>query len=158
MDAKTIFQPKIWYIICGAMALLGGIENNINAENWAESAWGTDGVNDQTVAMEVLFGVFMVGFGAMGLVCAFLLEGKVQARFAMANGGVMIAFFVLLFVMLGETGYNFPSAAFLAPPFVLFGGLIASGYLHMNDDEAPAAEARAWTLYATCVTLRSLTR
>ena len=59
MDAKTIFQPKIWYIICGAMALLGGIENNINAENWAESAWGTDGVNDQTVAMEVLFGVFM---------------------------------------------------------------------------------------------------
>jgi len=27
MDAKTIFQPKIWYIIAGAMALIGGIEN-----------------------------------------------------------------------------------------------------------------------------------
>ena len=129
MDAKTIFQPKIWYIICGAMALLGGIENNINAENWAESAWGTDGVNDQTVAMEVLFGVFMVGFGAMGLVCAFLLEGKVQARFAMANGGVMIAFFVLLFVMLGERATTSPAPR-LAPPFVLFGGSLPQAIPH----------------------------
>ena len=50
MDAKTIFQPKIWYIICGAMALIGGIENNINAESWADSAWGADGVNDQSIA------------------------------------------------------------------------------------------------------------
>jgi len=144
MDAKKFFQPKIWYIICGAMALLGGIENNINAETWAESAWGADGVNDQTVAMEVLFGVFMIGFGAMGLVCAFVLEGTVQAKFAMVNGGVMIGFFVLLFVLLGGTGYAFPSAGFLAPPFVLFGGLITAGYLHMNDEdveEAPAPEA-----------------
>ena len=54
MDAKTIFQPKIWYIICGAMALIGGIENNINAESWADSAWGADGVNDQSIAMEKL--------------------------------------------------------------------------------------------------------
>ena len=37
MDAKKIFQPKIWYIICGAMALIGGIENNINAETWAKN-------------------------------------------------------------------------------------------------------------------------
>ena len=141
MDAKTIFQPKIWYIICGGMALLGGIENNINAETWAESAWGADGVNDQTVALEVLFGVFMIGFGVMGLVCAFILEGTVQAKFAMVNGGVMIGFFVLLFIMLGGTGYAFPGVVFLAPPFVLFGGLITAGYLHMNDGEAPPAEA-----------------
>jgi len=90
----------------------------------------------------VLFGVFMIGFGAMGLVCAFVLEGTVQAKFAMVNGGVMIGFFILLFVLLGGTGYAFPSAGFLAPPFVLFGGLITAGYLHMNDDDvAPAAEA-----------------
>ena len=48
MDAKTIFQPKIWYIIAGAMALIGGIENNINAESWAESAWGADGAVSYT--------------------------------------------------------------------------------------------------------------
>jgi len=140
MDAKKIFQPKIWYILCGAMALLGGIDNNINAESWAKSAWGADGVNDQSVAMEVLFGVFMIGFGAMGLVCAFVLEGTVQAKFAMVNGGVMIGFFILLFIMLGGTDYALPSVPFLAPPFVLFGGLITAGYLHMNDDEAPPAE------------------
>ena len=89
MDAKTIFQPKIWYIVCGVVALAGGIENNINAETWAESAWGVDGVNDQALAMEALFGLFMCGFGVMGLTCAFVLEGKAQARFAIANGAVI---------------------------------------------------------------------
>ena len=78
MDAKTIFQPKIWYIIAGAMALIGGIENNINAETWAENAWGADGVNDQSTAMEKLFGLFMAGFGAMGLTCALPLMAKLK--------------------------------------------------------------------------------
>ena len=54
MDMKTIFRPKVWYIICGAMALLGGIENNINASNWAESAWGEAGVNDQSLALSLI--------------------------------------------------------------------------------------------------------
>ena len=139
MDAKTIFQPKIWYIICGAIALIGGIENNINAETWAESAWGVDGVNDQALAMEALFGLFMCGFGAMGLTCAFVLEGKAQARFALANGVVISLFFVAMFFVLPTTGYEMPGAAFLAPPFLFMGGLMASGYLHMNDD-AVAAE------------------
>ena len=67
MDAKTIFQPKIWYIICGAVALIGGIENNINAETWAESAWGEGNANEQALAMEALFGLFMCGFGQWDL-------------------------------------------------------------------------------------------
>jgi hypothetical protein len=138
MDAKKIFQPKIWYIIAGAMALLGGIENNINAESWAEKAWGADGVNDQSIAMEKLFGLFMAGFGAMGLTCAFALDGKAQAKFALANGAVISLFFVAMFVLLPSTGYEMPAAAFLAPPFVFMGGLMVSGYLHMNDEEQAA--------------------
>ncbi|GIR07853.1 MAG: hypothetical protein CM15mP18_1820 [Methanobacteriota archaeon] len=106
MDMKTIFRPKVWYIICGAMALIGGIENNINASSWAESAWGEAGVNDQSLAMEVLFGTFMIGFGAMSLTSAF---GEERLRqFAVFNGGVMMAFF-LMFVMLNSTGYNMPA-------------------------------------------------
>ena len=137
MDAKTIFQPKIWYIVCGGIALLGGIENQINAETWAESAWGTTGdANDQALAMEVLFGLFMCGFGAMGLACAFALDGAAQAKFAMVNGSIMIAFFLAMFVLLPGTGYEMPGAAFLAPPFVLLGGLIYAGYLHSQDAEA----------------------
>jgi hypothetical protein len=31
-----------------------------------------------------------------------------------------------------------PGAAFLAPPFVFMGGLMASGYLHMNEEEQAA--------------------
>ena len=96
MDAKTIFQPKIWYIICGAVALIGGIENNINAETWAESAWGEGNANEQALAMEALFGLFMCGFGAMGLTCAFALEGTAQAKFALANGAVISAFFITI--------------------------------------------------------------
>ena len=143
MDAKTIFQPKIWYIIAGAMALIGGIENNINAETWAESAWGADGVNDQSIAMEKLFGLFMAGFGAMGLTCAFALEGKAQAKFALANGAVISAFFIAMFVVLPTTGYEIPGIAWLVPPFLFMGGLMASGYLHMNDDEAAQESTEA---------------
>ncbi|MEC7682038.1 MAG: hypothetical protein VXA63_04550 [Euryarchaeota archaeon] len=134
MDAKKIFQPKIWYIICGAMALIGGIENNINAESWAESAWGVDGVNDQSLAMEALFGLFMAGFGAMALTSAFVLSGTSQAKFAMVNGGVMMAFFLAMFVVLGDTGYELPGVAWLIPPFLLLGGLTTAGYLHKDGE------------------------
>ena len=134
MDAKKIFQPKVWYIICGAMALIGGIENNINAETWAESAWGADGVNDQSLAMEALFGLFMAGFGAMALTSAFVLSGTSQAKFAMANGGVMMAFFLAMFVVLGDTGYELPGVAWLIPPFLLLGGLTTAGYLHKDGE------------------------
>ena len=136
MDAKKIFQPKIWYIICGAMALIGGIENNINDESWAESAWGVDGVNDQSLAMEALFGLFMAGFGAMALTSAFVLSGTSQAKFAMANGGVMMAFFLAMFVVLGDTGYELPGVAWLIPPFLFLGGLTAAGYLHKDGEES----------------------
>ena len=134
MDAKKIFQPKIWYIICGAMALIGGIENNINAESWAESAWGVDGVNDQSLAMEALFGLFMAGFGAMALTSAFVWSGTSQAKFAMVNGGVMMAFFLAMFVVLGDTGYELPGVTWLIPPFLLLGGLTTAGYLHKDDE------------------------
>ena len=134
MDAKKIFQPKIWYIICGAMALIGGIENNINAESWAESAWGVDGVNDQSLAMEAIFGLFMAGFGAMALTSAFVLSGTSQAKFAMANGGVMMAFFLAMFAVLGDTGYELPGVAWLIPPFLLLGGLTTAGYLHKDGE------------------------
>ena len=133
---KTIFRPRVWYIISGALALIGGIENIINASSWAENAWGVENVNAQSEAMEVLFGTFMIGFGAMSLTSAFVLKGTAQGMFAMFNGGVMIAFFLLMFVMLNSTGYDMPGVAFLVPPFILLGGLSYSGYLHMTDDEA----------------------
>ena len=116
------------------MALIGGIENNINAESWAESAWGVDGVNDQSLAMEALFGLFMAGFGAMALTSAFVLSGTSQAKFAMANGGVMMAFFLAMFVVLGDTGYELPGVAWLIPPFLLLGGLTTAGYLHKDGE------------------------
>ena len=139
MDAKKIFQPKIWYIICGAMALIAGIENMYNAEMWAESAWGKDGVNEQSKAMETLFGLFMCGFGTMGLVCAFVLDGTAQAKFAMVNAGVIMAFFVAMFAILPGTGYEMPGVAFLIPPFLLLGGLLASGYMHSSDEQITEA-------------------
>ena len=108
----------------------------INAETWAESAWGKDGVNEQSKAMETLFGLFICGFGAMGLVCAFVLDGTTQAKFAMVNAVVIMAFFVAMFVVLPGTGYEMPGAAWLVPPFIFLGGLLAAGYMHMNGEDA----------------------
>ena len=116
--------------------MIGGIENMMNASTWAESAWGVENVNEQTEAMEVLFGTFMTGFGAMSMAAAFVLKGTAQGTFAVFNGGIMIAFFLFMFVMLNSTGYNMPGAPFLVPPFILLGGLAYSGFLHMTDDES----------------------
>jgi hypothetical protein len=69
------------------------------------------------------------------LTAAFALKGTAQGTFAVFNGGVMIAFFLLMFVMLNSTGYNMPGVAFLVPPFILLGGLSYSGFLHMTDGE-----------------------
>lgn len=140
MDYKKIFQPKIWFIIGGVMAIIGGIENNINAETWAKSAWGDDGATTQALALEHVFGAFMVAFGAMALVCAFVLEETSQAKFAVANASVMITFFLGLFALLGYAEYQVPGIEWLIPPFVFLGGLLASGIIHMNTDEVEATE------------------
>ena len=139
MDIKKIFQPKIWYIVCGAAALLGGSEHIINAETWAESAWGS--YNDQSIAHETFFGLIFAGFGLMSFVSAFVLSGTMQAKFAMANGGVMLLIFIMIFVVLPTTGYNLPGVAWLITPFILMGALITSGYLHMNEEDSVSAEA-----------------
>jgi hypothetical protein len=43
-----------------------------------------------------------------------------------------------MFLFLPSTGYEMPGAAFLVPPFIFMGGLMASGYLHMNEEEQTA--------------------
>ena len=121
------------------MALIAGIENMINAETWAESAWGKDGVNEQSKAMETLFGLFICGFGAMGLVCAFVLDGTTHAKFAMGNAVVIMAFLLAMVAVLPTTGYEMPGVAWLVPPFLFLGGLLASGYLHSNDEQSAEA-------------------
>jgi hypothetical protein len=70
----------------------------------------------------------------MGITCAFALDGKAQAKFAIANGAVISLFFVTMFFFLPSTGYEMPGAGFLIPPFIFLGGLMASGYLHMNEE------------------------
>ena len=59
----------------------------------------------------------------------------------MANGGVMLLIFIMIFVVLPTTGYNLPGVAWLIPPFILMGALITSGYLHMNEEDSVSAEA-----------------
>ena len=65
-----------------------------------------------------------------------MLDGTTQAKFAMVNAGAIMAFFVAMFAVLPTTGYEMPGVAWLVPPFLFLGGLLASGYLHMNETES----------------------
>jgi hypothetical protein len=40
---------------------------------------------------------------------------------------------VLLGIIFPTTGYEMPGIAWLVPPFLFMGGLMASGYLHLED-------------------------
>ena len=46
----------------------------------------------------------------------------------------MMAFFLAMFVVLGDTGYELPGVAWLIPPFLLLGGLTTAGYLHKDGE------------------------
>ena len=36
------FDPQTIMIVVGIIAMIAGIDTNINSEAWAESAWGTE--------------------------------------------------------------------------------------------------------------------
>ncbi|MEC8680575.1 MAG: hypothetical protein ACPICH_06165 [Poseidonia sp.] len=86
------------------------------------------------------WGVFGIPYGVLAIASGLLLTGSDRAKMALTAGLTFIVTFLALVTISNGNGYEVPMGQ-AAPLFVVLIALTASGYLHMNDDEAPAAEA-----------------
>ena len=130
------FDPKTYMIFVGIIAAIGGIDTFVNAEMWAESAWGTEiSAESKNIAetYEKIWGVFIIPLGLLCITAALVLDDKNRAVMAFYSGCVMLAFFIGFFLFMRTTDYTSPSIEFIIPPFVVLGILIFSGYKHMQE-------------------------
>ena len=139
MDAKKILNPKGWLMAFGLIFILLGTSNYLTAETAAEAAYPDP--TDRDVFYEQTFGLFTMALAVMALTTGLVVTGRALSILAMTSSGVMIVMMSLHY-MAGEAvdyGYNDP--AILGVVLALIATMGVSGFLHLNDDEAPAAEA-----------------
>ena len=136
VEKFTSLDPKTIMIVVGIIAMIAGIDTNINSESWAESAWGTEiSAESKNIAetYEKIWGVFIMPLGLLCITAALVLDDKNRAVMAFYSGCVMLAFFIGFFLFMRTTDYTSPSIEFIIPPFVVLGILIFSGYKHMQE-------------------------
>lgn len=123
----------------GLIFILLGTGNYLTAEASSETAYPDP--TDRDVFYEQTFGLFTVALAVMALTTALVVTGRPLSIMAMTSSGVMIVMMSLHY-MAGEAvdyGYNDPVV--LGVVLTLIATMGVSGYLHMNEDEAPAPEA-----------------
>ena len=123
----------------GLIFILLGTSNYLTAESAAESAYPDP--TDRDVFYEQTFGLFSMALAVMALTTGLVVTGRPLSILAMTSSVVMIAMMSLHY-MAGEVvdyGYNDPAILGVVLSLIALMGI--SGFLHLNDDEAPAAEA-----------------
>lgn len=130
------FDPKTYMIFIGVLAALGGIDTFVNAETWAESAWGTEiSAESKNIAetYEKIWGLFILPLAGLCITAALVLDEKNRAVMAFYSGLVMLAFFVVFFSIMQTLDYESPSLPFILLPVALISLLIYSGYKHKDN-------------------------
>ena len=153
MDAKRIFQPKIWLLVFALVHTLGMSADllPVLTDDEAASDHLANTVNDSLVddggAIEAYqSGISQVyGIGLSWTIIllggAFWTRGKSQAQLSVLFGGGLFVTGLTLSVMGSIVGDGFDVSAFVTT--TLFAApIIASGILHLDDEaEEPTVDA-----------------
>lgn len=143
MDQKKIFNPKIWLTLFAVAhtfafalwALMAGFASDSEIVEWLIE----DGLpTDQIVVDEMRSAMFFLGVMAISIVppfiaTAYLLEGRPQAIMTLVCGGTMAMMWLL--AMYGDVsidGKELGADQLLGAVFA--GGILYSGYLHLEDE------------------------
>ena len=109
-----------------------------------EAEYGT--LSDRELSMatgyEEGWGLFGIPYGILAIASGLLLSGSDRAKMALTAGLAFMATFLALFTVSNGNGYEVPIEQFV-PLFAVLLALTASGYLHMNDDEAAQESTEA---------------
>ena len=148
MDAKTILNPKGWLIGVGIVNILFSISNYMMGGDVATTALEAEygALSDRELSMatgyEEGWGLFGIPYGILAIASGLLLSGSDRAKMALTAGLAFMATFLALFTVSNGNGYEVPIEQFV-PLFVVLLALTASGYLHMNEDEAAQESTEA---------------
>jgi len=124
----------------GLIFILLGTGNYLTAESAAETAYPDDST-DRDVFYEQTFGLFSMALAVMALTTALVVKGRPLSILAMTSSGVMIVMMSLHYMAGEAVDYGFNNPALLGVILSLIALMGVSGFLHLNDDEAPAPEA-----------------
>ena len=143
MDRKKIFNPKIWLTLFAVAhtfafalwALMAGFASDSEIVEWLIE----DGLpTDQIVVDEMRSAMFFLGIMAISIVppfiaTAFLLEGRPQAIMTLVCGGTMAMMWLLsLYGDVAVEGGELAAENLLGAVFA--GGILYSGYLHLEEE------------------------
>ena len=143
MNQKKIFNPKIWLTLFAVAhtfafalwALMAGFASDSEIVEWLIE----DGLpTDQIVVDEMRSAMFFLGIMAISIVppfiaTAFLLEGRPQAIMTLVCGGTMAMMWLLsLYGDVAVEGGELAAENLLGAVFA--GGILYSGYLHLEDE------------------------
>ena len=143
MDQKKIFNPKIWLTLFAAAhtfmfaiwALMAGFASDAEIiEVLIEDGLPTD----QIIVDEMRSAMFFLGVMAISIVppfiaTAFLLKGRAQAIMTLGCGGTFVMMWLL--ATYGEVsleGAELGADQLMGAVFA--GGILYSGYLHLEDE------------------------
>ena len=143
MDQKKIFNPKIWLTLFAVAhtfafalwALMAGFASDAEIVEWLIE----DGLpTDQIVVDEMRSAMFFLGIMAISIVppfiaTAFLLKGRSQAIMTLVCGGTMAMMWLLsLYGDVAVEGGELAAENLLGAVFA--GGILYSGYLHLEEE------------------------
>ena len=132
LDVKSIFQPKWWLIVVGAIFTIIALLTFMNGEGSAITAWGDDyTAND--VFYEKAWASNVLWVAIIALASGLLIEGRALSIVAMAISAGFIISFILQNLANGDLGYGYLELSNAAPGMVAAVGLFLSGYLHLED-------------------------
>jgi len=137
---NKVLNPKGWLMAFGLIFILLGTGNYLTAESSAEPAYPGDST-DRDVFYEQTFGLFSMALAVMALTTALVVTGRPLSILAMTSSGVMIVMMSLHYMAGEAVDYGFNDPALLGVILSLIALMGVSGFLHLNDDEAPAPEA-----------------
>jgi len=140
MNTKKIFNPKGWLIGFAVLHTVMFLVPQLFATSSVlEMAWGADKAPEHAGFYEFRLGVLGIAYTPLLLAMAFLTTGSTRAKMTVITA-LSIGLVSILDVgaSIQQAGYleTMPMAMMIGLPAVIFGGLLASGLLHMKEEQA----------------------
>ena len=146
MTAKKFFNPKGWLLFFAALHTFMFLVPQIFMTSSAvDMVWGEGKAPPIAEFYEYQLGVLGLAYTPILVALALYTAGKLRAKFTIVVGLSMGAVAALNTTKnIQQEGYAEDMVAFMiVMPIIIMGGLLISGWLHLNDDDSTDAVTEA---------------
>ncbi|HCP45559.1 MAG TPA: hypothetical protein DIU15_05935 [Deltaproteobacteria bacterium] len=138
MSVKKLFNPKWWLVGFAVLHTVMFLVPQLFATSSVlEMAWGEGAAPEHAGFYEFRLGALGIAYTPMLFAMAYLTTGTTRAKMAVITALAMGVVVVLdVATSINQAGYleDMSMAFLLGLPVSVFGGLLASGLLHLKED------------------------